>query len=288
MGSIVPRDLPCRLSVGYGMLPRMTFPPLPPESTPPAAGGGFGPPQGYGPGQGYGPAQSHGQGPGFGKPSGFGPPQQGGYGSYPPPPPPGGGGPSGPKIAAIFIAGVLAAGLAVGGFLILQGSGDGDAAADAKPQATPSGESGDGQPPGSGDGDGPPSTHATASPSPGELVPFVALKPGECFDHPALDLSVTQIETRPCDGAHDGEVIATKTLTGSYSSERKLQDKALELCDTAVAERMESIPEDGLEYYNYALYPSLDTYRIRQERRVSCALTLSDAPGGKKLTEPLP
>jgi hypothetical protein len=119
-------------------------------------------------------------------------------------------------------------------------------------------------------------------------VPFVALRPGECFDHPALDPSVTRVKPRPCRSAHDGEVVATRTLAGSISSEQRLQDTALELCETAVTERMKSIPEDGRQYFNYALYPSMDTYRTRNERRISCALTLSDRPGGKKLTEPLP
>ncbi|MGP3951114.1 hypothetical protein [Streptomyces sp. 7N604] len=271
----------------------MTFPPSPNEPTPPAAGGGFGPPQGYGPGPGYGSGQGPGQGHGYGPPPGpaYGrqggfPAPQGGYGAYPPPPPPSGGGPSGPKIAAIFIAGVLVAGLTVGGLLLFKGSDDGDASADAKPRATPGGQPDDR--PSAGPGEGAPSAPASASASPGDLVPFVVLKPGQCFDHPALDRSVAHIVTRSCGAAHDGEVIANKRLTGSYSSDAQLQEKALALCETAVAERMKSIPEDGRQYFNYALYPSLDTYRIRQEKRISCALTLSNRLGGKKLTKPLP
>ncbi|MET8680665.1 hypothetical protein ABZW18_24530 [Streptomyces sp. NPDC004647] len=288
----------------------MTSPPPPPDSTPPAAGGGFGPPQDFGPAQGYGPepgqGPGHGHQQGFGQPQGYGSPQaygqapgyaapQSGYGAYPPPPPPPGSGPSGPKIAALFIAGVLAAGLAVGSLLILQGSDDGDASADAKPRSTP-GERGDGREPagsgGAGDGAAPSPSSPTFSPSvaptPGDLVPFVVLKPGRCFDHPALDVTVKQIKARSCGAAHDGEVIANKTLTGTFTTEQQLQTKALELCEPAVTERMKAIPEDGRQYFNYALYPSLDTYRIRDEKRISCALTLSDAPSGKKLTAPLP
>ncbi|MEU6081936.1 hypothetical protein [Streptomyces sp. NPDC047108] len=303
----------------------MTFPPSPHEPTPPSSGGGFGPPQGFGPagGQGQGPEQAqpgqgqppaygqgqppgygqgpghgqgpaYGQGPGYGQPPvGYGPPQgmgPGGYGAYPPPQPPSGGGPSGPKVAAIFIAGVLVTGLAVGGFLLLAGSGDSGATADAKPRASSGDRSSDG--PAGGDVTTPsaPADAPTggASSSPGDLVPFVALAPGKCFDHPALDSSVDAIETRSCGGPHDGEVIASRTLSGSYTSETQLQDKALELCETAVADRMKSVPEDGRQYFNYALYPSLDTYRVRQEKRISCAMTLSDRIGGKKLSAPLP
>lgn len=52
--------------------------------------------------------------------------------------------------------------------------------------------------------------------------------------------------------------------------------------------RMKSMPDDGRAYFDYALYPSLETYRIRRENRISCALTLSDHPGGEKLTGRLP
>lgn len=94
----------------------MSFPPPPNDSTPPARGG-FGPPEGYGPAQGYGLPQGYGQPPGYGQgpvPAGS-TGQPAGYGPYVPPPP----AVSGPKVAAIFIAGVLTAGLTVGAFLLL-------------------------------------------------------------------------------------------------------------------------------------------------------------------------
>jgi hypothetical protein len=145
---------------------------------------------------------------------------------------------------------VLAAGLAVGALLILDAE-DGNASAD-------------------------------------DLVPFVALEPGQCFDHPSLDPSVSRVEIRSCDSAHDGEVISSRTLAGSFTAEHQIREKALDLCESAVRKRLESIPDDGHEYYNYALYPHLNTYRLQQERRVSCTLTVSEQPGGEKLTEPLP
>ncbi|WP_432096644.1 hypothetical protein [Streptomyces sp. bgisy100] len=289
----------------------MTTPP-PPHDAPHPAAGGFGPPQGLGSapghrpaqgagqGPGYGPAQGSGQGPVYGPAQGgsFGPPQAYGphrsdYGAYPPPVPggtgpSGPGGPNGPKIAAIFIAGVLAAGLAVGGFLLFLGSGDRGAAADAKPDSRRTADTD--RRPGAPGADGqasPSAAPSSAAPSAGDLVPFVALSPGQCFDHPALDPSVSGIETRSCRTAHDGEVVANATLSGDFSSERGLQEKSLKLCEKAVTSRMKTVPEDGRQYYSYALYPSLQTYRIRDEKRISCALTLSDGPDGKKMTGPL-
>jgi hypothetical protein len=94
--------------------------PSPPNDSPPPAGGGFGPPEGYGPAQGYGRPQGYGHLPGYGQgPAPADPTQQPiGYGPYAPPPPVVAGS-SGPKVAAIFIAGVLTAGLVVGAFLLL-------------------------------------------------------------------------------------------------------------------------------------------------------------------------
>ncbi|MGO4429810.1 hypothetical protein AB4Z54_66465, partial [Streptomyces sp. MCAF7] len=83
-------------------------------------------------------------------------------------------------------------------------------------------------------------------------------------------------------------VVANETLTGDFSTEKAIQDKALSLCETDAKKRLKSIPNDGRMYYYYALYPALATYRIRGEDQVSCALTLSSGPGGKKLTKPLP
>nr|WP_065958519.1 hypothetical protein [Streptomyces sparsogenes] len=136
--------------------------------------------------------------------------------------------------------------------------------------------------------DGGSTPSASASADPGDLVPYVVLKPGQCFDHPALDSSVTKVEKRGCDGPHDGEVIANETLTGDFATEKAIQDKALTLCETDAKERLKSIPNDGRMYYYYALYPALGTYRIQGQDQVSCALTLSGSLNGKKLTKPLP
>ncbi|MFE7121104.1 hypothetical protein ACFU99_37315, partial [Streptomyces sp. NPDC057654] len=274
-----------------------------------------------GPGQGYGPppAQGYGQGYGQAPAPGYGQEQPYGQGygqqfpAAPPPPPRGKGG----KIAAIVVAAVLVAGLTVAGVVLTSGDGGKSnkaagsgpsASSSSSPTATPSGSSGssgsdgaegpgvgaplEGAPgrgedgsrpsdsdPGSGSGTG-------NSPADGQ-VRYVRLKPGECFDHPGLDSAVKQIEVRSCDSPHDGEVITNETLTGTFSTDKELQTKALSLCKADAVKRMQSIGADGRTYYYYALFPSQTTYAQQGRNQVSCSLTLSDKPGGKKLSEAL-
>lgn len=232
--------------------------------------------------------------------------QPGGFGAYPPPPPPPPRRNNG-KVALIAVASVLAIG-AVVGVVIAASSGDddGEKAAKNKPSdgpsasaprvptgvpsidlPSPSGSPGQGAPVGGGTEtpSSSPSTDASATPS--DLVPYVVLSPGTCFDHPGLDSSVKEVEKRSCSGPHDGEVISNATLTGTFTTEKEIQTKALALCETAAESRMKSLPA-GKTYYYYALYPSQPTYSIRGEDQVSCSLTLSATPGGPKLTEKLP
>ncbi|MGY0062617.1 hypothetical protein ACWY4P_39805 [Streptomyces sp. LZ34] len=309
---------------GFGPPPEQGFGP-PPEQ---GQGQGFGPPpeQGFGPPAQPGLPAPQGQLPpsgGFGPPAGALPPGALPPGAFPPgllPPPPPPPGPSGARVAAIAIAAVVAGALVIGGILIgmrddggkTEASGDetAHASADAKSSDSPSASAsasaaeseapsdgasgsadpGQGAPLGGGSDvpDGGTTPSASASGDPADLVPYVVLKPGECFDHPSLDSSVTKVEKRGCNGPHDGEVVANETLTGDFSTEKAIQDKALTLCETDAKERLKSIPNDGRLYYYYALYPALGTYRIRGEDQISCALTLSSGPNGKKLTKPLP
>jgi len=116
----------------------------------------------------------------------------------------------------------------------------------------------------------------------------VVLRPGQCFDHPALSSGVPQVTTRACGGPHDGQVIANERLTGSFATSAALRAEVLKLCQADATKRMGSIPADGRTYYYYAVYPSLKTYRAQNKDTVSCALTLSNRLGGRKLTKPLP
>jgi hypothetical protein len=192
------------------------------------------------------------------------------------------------------VGAVLVAAVVVGGVVLWLG---GDHEEDAPVQAAPSASSettpepeaeADTERPG-----GRPSAEASrdaASPtsSPAEMVPYVVLDPGECFDHPALSSDVEVVEKRSCEKPHNGEVIANETLTGSFADEKALRKKVLGLCEADVQKRLKSIPKDGTMYYYYAIYPSLPTYEQRGADTISCALTLSNSVDGKKLSAPLP
>ncbi len=281
----------------------MSFPPPPNDAPPPGQGGGFGPPQGFGPppppnGGGYGqqPPAPGGYGPpppgGPAGPAGYGPTPPpgsygpGGYGPYPPPPPPPGGG-KGPKVAAAVVGVVVVAAIVIGG-IVWQGSGNhdneskGDTPASAS--ASPDGAlPGDDQSADPGESFGDPQASASS-----RSMPYVKLDAGTCFDSPSLDSTVTEITSTSCDSAHDGEVITNESLSGLVSSEDDLREKALALCAPDAKKRLESIPDDGRIYYNYALYPDMTTYQMEGEDTVSCALTLSNSQDGTQLTEPLP
>ncbi|MEU7240949.1 hypothetical protein [Streptomyces sparsogenes] len=302
---------------GFGPPPEQGFGPPPQQGFGPPPEQGFGPPAQPGPPAPQAPLPPSG---GFGPPAGALPPGALPPGALPPgalpPPPPPGPGRGGARIAAIAVASVVAGALFIGGIVLgtRDDGGKTEASADTKSSGSPSSspsasasESAAPSPSGSSDSsgsadpgkgaplgggsdvpDGGSTPSASESADPGDLVPYVVLKPGQCFDHPALDSSVTKVEKRGCDGPHDGEVIANETLTGDFATEKAIQDKSLTLCETDAKERLKSIPNDGRMYYYYALYPALGTYRIQGQDQVSCALTLSGSLNGKKLTKPLP
>jgi hypothetical protein len=117
--------------------------------------------------------------------------------------------------------------------------------------------------------------------TPGEkIVPYVVLKPGQCFDAPTLTHTVDEVTKRTCTSPHDGQVVANETLTGTFSSDMDIQTKALDLC-TSDAEK--HLPHDGRSYYPYALFPKLSTYEFQKRNTVTCSLTLNNGTNGKKL-----
>jgi hypothetical protein len=259
----------------------MSFPPQsqgggygPPP--PPTGGGSYGPGpgrprQGQYTGQGKGQYQSQGQGQGGRQDDFFAPPpeqpasrQHTSQRSAAQPP----AGSRGPKIVAIAVGVVVLVAAAVGGIVLGLGGGDGKTGASAS---------------GSPADTGAPAAVAGG----GGLVRYVVLSPGQCFDHPGLSAGVKQITTRSCDTPHDGEVIANEKLTGAFGSSAGLRSKVLTLCEADAKKRMESVPGGG-QYYYYAIYPSLTTYEKQKKNVISCALTLSNKRGGKKLAKPLP
>ena len=301
----------------------MGFPPPPPNGPPPPPdqGGGFGPPQGFGPppppppgGYGY-PSQGGDQGYGYPQQGGYGPPGPPGpplppgygyppSGGFPPPPPP----PNNNKRnvgiaigAVVVIGGIIAA-------VVLAGGGSGDKSPTAKdtsgtptisglptglptdlPTDFPSGL------PTDLPTDFPTDTPSldlptdfpsfTLDPTPTtKVVPYVVLSPGKCFNAPSLTPSVDTVTTTSCGSAHDAEVVANETLSGTFDSDQDIQAKALSLCES---DARKHVPADSRRYYPYALFPKLVTYQLQGRTTVTCSLTLNDGTNGKKLNAKL-
>ena len=106
------------------------------------------------------------------------------------------------------------------------------------------------------------------------------LSPGTCFDAPTLSPSVAEVTKRSCSSAHDAQVVANETLSGSYSTDSELQSAALKLC---TADAKKHLPSDGKLYYPYALFPKLITYEVQDKKTVTCSLTRNNGTTGTKL-----
>ena len=121
----------------------------------------------------------------------------------------------------------------------------------------------------------------TDDPSPSQkVVSYVVLSPGTCFDAPTLSPSVDEVTKRSCGSAHDAQVVANETLTGSYTSDSDIQSAALKLC---TADAKKHLPADGKLYYPYALFPKLITYEVQDKKTVTCSLTRNNGTSGTKL-----
>lgn len=271
----------------------MSYPPPPPPNDPNASGaanpgGGFGPPQNFG-----SPEQPGGYGyPQPNAPTMAGPPP-GAPGGYPSPDAGGGGGGNGGKIAAIIIGvAVVVGGLIIGGVLLFGSDDDEkDSADDKKPDAPPTQQEEEQQQTPSEQPTAAPSTPPSSpstDPTPTQReVQFVVLEPGTCFNHPQLSTGISQVEEVSCNGRHDGEVVSNDKLTGTFSSEIAIQQKALELCKKSAADAMRRV-DNPADHYFFAIYPTLETYTKGNEDTTSCAIIRSSTPEGPDLTEPLP
>jgi hypothetical protein len=230
------------------------------------------------------------QGAGYGQPGPPGPPvppggfgyPPGGPGGYPPPPPNNTKRNGWIAVGVVVVIGAIIAGVVVAGGK----DGTNDDAKPKTPVSTVPALPTDLPTPGitlpsdiptdpTGDPD------ATADPAPSEkLVPYVVLAAGQCFDAPTLSPSVTKVTTRSCSSPHDAQVVANETLSGTFTSDREIQQKALDLC---TADAKKHLPADGQYYYPYVLYPKLVTYQLQNRRTVTCSLTKNNGTTGKKL-----
>ncbi|WP_419994133.1 hypothetical protein [Streptomyces boninensis] len=181
-----------------------------------------------------------------------------------------------------LLATVLVAAVTV--VAIITGGPDGtDTRQDAAPEDARAAADAKGSPPPTH----PPRPDNSPSTAAGPAIPYVVLKPGECFDHPRLDPRAEKVTARSCGVPHDGQVISNRTLTGDFTSDAALRRKAMALCETDAKRQLKSLAGDGRFYYFYALYPTRLTYDYQNQDEISCALTLSDKRGGPKLTSPL-
>jgi hypothetical protein len=272
---------------GYGP-PATPGPPAPP-------GGGYGQPGdggygqgGYGQG-GYGQGGYGQGGGGFGQPGGFGP------GGFPPPPPP-----DNTKRNVWIAVGtvVVVVGIIAGVVVANSGGDDKKPTADhsiSMPSTThlpsdlssdldiptdfpsldlptdlPSDDTGD-----SGDTDEPSSTPTDKE------VPYVSVSPGKCFDAPSMTHTLDKVTVVSCSSPHDAQAIANKTLTGTFTDDQEIEDKAFDLCK---ADAKAHVPSDGKTYYEYVLYPQLITYELQKRDTITCALSVNDGSNNKKLT----
>lgn len=289
----------------------MGFPPPPHNGPPPPEqGGGFGPPQGFGPppppADGFGPppppADGYGypqQGGAYGPPGPPGPVAQpgnygypGGYpgGGYPPPQPPEN---HTKRNVWIAVGAVAVVGVIVGVIAASSGGGDKQSAKDIPtvPSLTalptvptmptlpiPSFTLPTDFPSLDLPTDFPSSIdEPEPSTTDGQETPYVVVDPGKCFNTPTMTPSIHAVETVSCTSAHDAQSIANKTLSGTFATEDDIKKKAFSLCEADANKRAPS----G-DYYSYVLFPQLISYQLGR-RTVTCALSLSDGPDGKKL-----
>ncbi|MEV6774897.1 hypothetical protein [Streptomyces syringium] len=127
----------------------------------------------------------------------------------------------------------------------------------------------------------------SALPMPTDDRPFYfALASGDCFDLPAGGPGGRLVK-RSCFAPHDGEVVATPRLSGTYDSESALKDRAAELCRQPMRGRSLKQPV-GTARGTLVQYPKLQGYRLGI-RSVTCSLTAEEGGtgSGRKLTKPL-
>ncbi|MEW2520537.1 hypothetical protein [Actinacidiphila alni] len=232
-------------------------------------------------------------------PGGYGYPQgPGGPGGYPPPPPP-----NNNKRNLLIGLVVLLVVAGIGTAVALSGGGGDDKDQANKPTGTPTVTLPTGLPtdmptfstepipsftepsddPIETPTDDPFTDLPTTTPTE-KVVPYVVLSPGKCFDAPTLTPTIDTVTTKSCSSAHDGQVVANETLSGTFTDDQDIQSKALELC---TADAKKHLPADGRLYYPYALFPKLTTYELQGRKTVTCSLTLNNGTNSKKLYAPL-
>ncbi|MFC1443375.1 hypothetical protein ABUW04_34565 [Streptacidiphilus sp. N1-10] len=173
-------------------------------------------------------------------------------------------------VAAGLLALVVAAVLVV----VLAGGGHRKAAtapASASPSASPSPSPVPSSPP-------PPSP----SPVP-QTLPYLLLRPGDCFDAPGHTGATSRYSRKDCHQPHDGQVIGLLQLPAGLTTGVALVEKANSLCYPVTApvrarQTVRPLVVGGV------IWPDLASYRGGR-RTATCAI--EHDPAGPQLTAPL-
>lgn len=200
-------------------------------------------------------------------------------------------------MAAIVVAAVLAVALITAGVVFLT---KGDDEPDKGAKGTPGGP-GSSQSPTPSEEESAPSEEpeddgaATDFPTPGEddvpssepsegasdvPLPSFMLKVGDCYNR--SDKGAGAVETRDCDGAHDAEVVSRKKITGDYTSDSEVRNKADSLCRDSLRSKAGKQPR-GTVGGTLISYPKAKGVGAGIDY-VTCSLTAGE---GKKLHKPL-
>ncbi|MCG6493113.1 hypothetical protein [Kitasatospora sp. A2-31] len=125
-----------------------------------------------------------------------------------------------------------------------------------------------------------PTATPTPTPTPSRVVPYTFFPVGTCFDHPQQTRTVTKPEARPCEGEHDGEVVADLLLPDGLT-ETQLNKAVRDGCKESLAAA--EARQGGGTFYTLPIGPPMAQYQ-QGWRDYTCSLTSGTRPGTPKLT----
>ncbi|WP_157531467.1 MULTISPECIES: hypothetical protein [unclassified Kitasatospora] len=133
----------------------------------------------------------------------------------------------------------------------------------------------------------PPPSSAAPSPSPSpspspKVLPYLYFLPGTCLDYQPLSRTTAPAEARPCEQPHDGEVIADIVLPDGLTGEPAVQQAMTAACEPHLVE-WEGRQGGGGPYFGRYLGPRLVHYQAGL-RDATCIMSVTDQPGGRRLT----
>ncbi|GAA1177070.1 hypothetical protein F4556_005606 [Kitasatospora gansuensis] len=120
------------------------------------------------------------------------------------------------------------------------------------------------------------------SPTPSKVLPYLFFPPGTCLDYQPLSRTAAPAEARPCEGKHDGEVIANIVLPDGLTGETAVQQAMTAACKPHLTE-WDGKQGGGGPYFGRYLGPRLVHYQAGF-RDATCIMSGTDQPDGRRLT----